>query len=474
MIYNGIIKAPVTINDVKEALGETSNDLATLCKSGNINILSKYKPVRLAKVAVDDTLNSDKSTWTAKGDRGWWLGDKNLEYGAYSLSAYDTIYQIVSNGAWKYNGPVGGLSSPYRLTDFAGYNIDDADSEFFPLQVYIPERNMYTSSSFSVMFFTGSEPTHKDNVVTAEDIINMLSYQFGSGKVYPALYVVNETKGKSKYVSSSVPLKNEKAWDNEITNVTIDLKNTLIGNDDDIPITALGFKVDAGDVISVYALLTNVASVCDNNVFTRSISFPKINSTGTGFGIAKQSYTIEGASDKPAEVVKKTIKITNLNLSTTTIYDYYFNNHNNSYIIKSKKFLQVAFDFSFTGNATGIKIRLEGRSNDDDNTYIATRYVTFPNYVIGSTQSVKSTKFNTECYEEKSDAEDLNSYFDLNSGIPIEISNATNTSLKFPNWDVYVVFELDNVSGDDKNLIYQTEFEGDGITSDGKIYSETY
>ena len=42
---NGIISAPVSIYDVKRALGESSNDLATLCKSENINIWSKYKPI---------------------------------------------------------------------------------------------------------------------------------------------------------------------------------------------------------------------------------------------------------------------------------------------------------------------------------------------------------------------------------------------------------------------------------------------
>lgn len=48
MSYNsdsGIISAPVSIDDVKKALGESSNDLATLCKSENINIWSKYKPI---------------------------------------------------------------------------------------------------------------------------------------------------------------------------------------------------------------------------------------------------------------------------------------------------------------------------------------------------------------------------------------------------------------------------------------------
>ena len=48
-IVNGIITAPVSIEDIKEILNESSNDIATLCKSSNINMWSKYKPVNLRK-----------------------------------------------------------------------------------------------------------------------------------------------------------------------------------------------------------------------------------------------------------------------------------------------------------------------------------------------------------------------------------------------------------------------------------------
>ena len=44
-LNNGIISAPVSIDDVKSVLGEGSNDLATLCKSTNINMWSRHKPV---------------------------------------------------------------------------------------------------------------------------------------------------------------------------------------------------------------------------------------------------------------------------------------------------------------------------------------------------------------------------------------------------------------------------------------------
>ena len=50
---NNIISAPVSIDDIKAVLGESSNDVATLCRSSNINMWSKKKPVRLSESFPD-------------------------------------------------------------------------------------------------------------------------------------------------------------------------------------------------------------------------------------------------------------------------------------------------------------------------------------------------------------------------------------------------------------------------------------
>lgn len=108
-VSNGKIIAPVSIEDVKTVLGETSNDLAILCKSENINKWAKYKPV-VCSNAFD---NKDGA-----GDDG-----------AYGLSVLPVDYsKIVSEylnaeSYYKYNKrPTGGASSPFRLGDFEGYN----------------------------------------------------------------------------------------------------------------------------------------------------------------------------------------------------------------------------------------------------------------------------------------------------------------------------------------------------------------
>lgn len=107
-VSNGKIIAPVSIEDVKTILGESSNDLATLCKSAKINKWSRYKPVVCASIFD----NKDGA-----GDDG-----------SYGLSVLPVDYSNIVSEYYKYNdyykynkSPTGGTSSPFRLGDFKGY-----------------------------------------------------------------------------------------------------------------------------------------------------------------------------------------------------------------------------------------------------------------------------------------------------------------------------------------------------------------
>lgn len=110
-------------------LGEPSNDLATLCKSANINKWAKYKPISIAKLfnitekdrancryGLDFTTNSILTTNFQRGS-------------SFSLSAYSLQNVLDASSEWTYSRPTGGSSSPYRLGDFVnnemltdGYN----------------------------------------------------------------------------------------------------------------------------------------------------------------------------------------------------------------------------------------------------------------------------------------------------------------------------------------------------------------
>lgn len=122
-VSNGKIVAPVSIDDVKSALGENSNDLATLCKSDKINKWSKNKPIKHNCLF--------KPTDAQK---------KEVNYGISNIPYYRLLgkmTQDVINGSmqnatnistldtriepWHYQQPIGGYVSPYRLGDFDGY-----------------------------------------------------------------------------------------------------------------------------------------------------------------------------------------------------------------------------------------------------------------------------------------------------------------------------------------------------------------
>lgn len=115
---NGIISAPVTIDDVKAALGESSNDLATLCKSKNINMWSKHKPTRWAVPFYETATTIIKNQW--------WNGidnDFNISYPSFITN--EMTFLDGMNCTVDIKRPNGGSTSsgyPYRLGDFKDYN----------------------------------------------------------------------------------------------------------------------------------------------------------------------------------------------------------------------------------------------------------------------------------------------------------------------------------------------------------------
>lgn len=104
-------------------LGESSNDVATLCKSTKINKWSKNKPIKHNCLF--------KPTEAQKKEANY--GISNIPY--YRLlgnMAQDVINGSMKNATnistldtriepWHYQQPIGGYASPYRLGDFDGY-----------------------------------------------------------------------------------------------------------------------------------------------------------------------------------------------------------------------------------------------------------------------------------------------------------------------------------------------------------------
>lgn len=246
MSYNsetGIISAPVSIDDVKRALRESSNDLATLCKSENINIWSKYKPISCKgefkeypiREDSDEIVTSSYSKYTCvvrcgmnipmdtyKNLRNNYGGEGFAINGCYNLYV-DNIYgkngSISADITTMVSGkhfPKGGANSPYRLSDFRNYNSKAKGNRCL---TSLPQYNtveVYYSSTpkFNCVLYMDTNVDNNTNL-TMDDIITDLSLAWSfwiqirydspyntTDKIYKNYYVGN-CKKPTDYVYAS-------------------------------------------------------------------------------------------------------------------------------------------------------------------------------------------------------------------------------------------------------------------------------
>ena len=235
MPYNsntGIISAPVSIDDVKQALGESSNDLATLCKSENINMWSRYKPISCKgdfkeypiREDSDEKATSSYSKYTCVvrcgmnipmdtyknlrnnyGGEGFAInGCSNLHvdniYGKNGVISADTT-TIVSGKHF----PKGGANSPYRLSDFRNYNSKAKDNRCLTSILQYNTVEVYYSSTpkFNCVLYMNASIDINTNL-TMDDIIPDLSlaWSFWIQIRYDSPYNVNDKIYKNYYVGN--------------------------------------------------------------------------------------------------------------------------------------------------------------------------------------------------------------------------------------------------------------------------------
>ncbi|WP_337498261.1 hypothetical protein [Segatella sp.] len=235
MSYNsetGIISAPVSIDDVKRALGESSNDLATLCKSENINIWSKYKPINCKgefkeypiREDSDEIVTSSYSKYTCvvrcgmnipmdtyKNLRNNYGGEGFAINGCYNLYV-DNIYGrnggISADTTTMVSGkhfPKGGANSPYRLSDFRNYNSKAEDNSCL---TSLPQHNTvevnYSSTlKFNCVLYMNTNVDNNTNL-TMDDIITDLSlaWSFWIQICYDSPYNTTDKIYKNYYVGN--------------------------------------------------------------------------------------------------------------------------------------------------------------------------------------------------------------------------------------------------------------------------------
>lgn len=200
---NGIISAPVSIDDVKQALGESSNDLATLCKSENINIWSKYKPISckgefkeypiredsyeivtssysnytcVVRCGMNIPMDTYKNLRNNYGGEGFAI---NGCYNFYIDNVYGRVGGIHGDTTTSVSGkhfPKGGANSPYRLSDFRNYNSKATSNTFLTSLPQFNTVEVYYSSirKFNCVLYMNTNVDNNTNL-TMDDIITDLS-----------------------------------------------------------------------------------------------------------------------------------------------------------------------------------------------------------------------------------------------------------------------------------------------------------
>lgn len=244
---NGIISAPVSIDDVKQALGESSNDLATLCKSENINMWSKYKPISckgdfkeypiredseeivtssfnkctcVVRCGMNIPMDTYKNLRNNYGGEGFAIKacEELYKDNVYGVSGIDKDASTNSHTVYASGKhfPKGGTNSPYRLSDFRNYNAKAIRTAFLTSFSQFHAIEVYYSSTpkFNCVLYMN---THMDNNtnLTMDDIITDLSLAWSfwiqirynspyntTDKIYKNYYVGN-CKKPTDYIYAS-------------------------------------------------------------------------------------------------------------------------------------------------------------------------------------------------------------------------------------------------------------------------------
>lgn len=156
MLSNNKITAPVSIDDLKNLLGEDSGDLATLCTSPEINVWAKYKPTDFNAAFTDN--------WS-KGKDGNYGLNITVDNRVSTWIALVAEYSKPNNGYSNiYKRPSGGATSPYRLGDFRGYNhkAKPEISDYLAVTNYAENSPISLSVEYNVITADGDQVSYKD------------------------------------------------------------------------------------------------------------------------------------------------------------------------------------------------------------------------------------------------------------------------------------------------------------------------
>lgn len=174
----------ISIMDVRNAVGYPSTDLGTLCSCPNVNIWSRFKPVR------HDFTFSRPSDWYKDMDGTFGITVK-------THASLDSLMADILAGTEQYThfGPIGGASSPYRLGDFAGY---DTEAEPPLFEGTVPSMIYGDQESVSL---TPMRRTPSSTEITVDELY---AKRFGGSRYFGVAFR-RDSDGETFWMTSSTP-----------------------------------------------------------------------------------------------------------------------------------------------------------------------------------------------------------------------------------------------------------------------------
>ena len=182
-VTNNIISAPVSIEDVQRALGETSADLYTLCRSDKIKRLSPYKPIRGTTRGNTDKIEVLTDNDIIERDMGF-----DIQQFPWNGITFESVIRgIVTNSAnwpntpqstdqdtrgsigngWIYNKPIE-QTNYARLTDFNHYDGNNGNNyETTTFEVLEGTKSIIAGQTYTGKFFVKMSPYHPKNFKSA-------------------------------------------------------------------------------------------------------------------------------------------------------------------------------------------------------------------------------------------------------------------------------------------------------------------
>lgn len=118
-VTDGKVSRPIVLTEVAKLLRTNIRDLGRLCRCGNINIWAKYKPTKY-NVLFGTGKSTTSEYWKAND------GSCGINFSDYIYTSakqfVEAIFGSNTEVKWEHVVPTGGATSPYRLSDFDGYN----------------------------------------------------------------------------------------------------------------------------------------------------------------------------------------------------------------------------------------------------------------------------------------------------------------------------------------------------------------